>query len=143
MDSNLPNNQHDDPVPQQNPQDDGGQTGQSYGLSFQPPGPVGNEATMVVENVETIQEIQKPEEKLRAPETEAPIPMPTAAQLQDDPTAVVVPVDTKKEDPKVVDKTETLTTLHHVVDTPDVLTKEADKDEEHFIEEVEKHHGHQ
>ncbi len=41
----------------------------------------------------------------------------------------------------IVDKTEKITHLHHIAGTNDKLTEEADEEEEHFIEEVEKHHG--
>lgn len=43
---------------------------------------------------------------------------------------------------KIVDKTDKIQKLDHIKDPGDSLTKEADEEEEKFIEEVEKHHGH-
>ena len=47
----------------------------------------------------------------------------------------------KEKPPQVVDKTGTPTDTHHLEKPGDKLTKEADEEEERFIEEVEKHHG--
>lgn len=46
------------------------------------------------------------------------------------------------EEAKVVDKTDQITTLHDIKNSTDSLTIKADKDEEEFIEGVEKRHGH-
>lgn len=85
-------------------------------------------------------EISKPQEILKNPES---IPIPNPPQI--DPVKKDLPLntvaDTQHVTKKVVDKTDQITTLHEIDDTRDKLTKEADDEEEHFIEEVEKHHG--
>lgn len=147
MDSDLPNNnlsQNNPPQPLDNNQDQN-----DFGLDYQPQSPISGETVPFsqtqpeISTAPEFSENQKPAETLPTIEKETPIPMPTAAQLQQEPNTIVVPIQNTQEPPKVVDNTDKITTLHHVVDTTDNLTKEADQDEEHFIEEVEKHHGHQ
>ncbi len=85
-------------------------------------------------------ETQTPSESLRSKEK---IPIPTP-----EPAPSTPPLETPKdgvvesvEVPNVVDKTDEITSLHEIKKPMDKLTKEADEEEEHFIEEVEKHHG--
>jgi len=70
-----------------------------------------------------------------------PVPSPETAQTA---SPLEVPKDgaiKPTQIQNVVDKTDQLTSLHEIKKPKDKLTKEADDEEEHFIEEVEKHHG--
>ncbi len=85
-------------------------------------------------------ETQTPPETLK-PKEEIPVPAPKTVK----PTPPLeVPKDGEVEPPQVpnvVDKTDQVTSLHEIKEPKDKLTEEADEEEEHFIEEVEKHHG--
>jgi|GEM_PF-3617888 len=81
------------------------------------------------------------------PETYDPLenmPPPVPQNLTDDTSSDSTPKSAKKprSQSSVVDKTDQLTSLHEIKIPKDNLTKEADEEEERFIEEVEKHHGH-
>jgi len=81
-------------------------------------------------------------ETLKLQEKVAP-PTPKPSKEKPKPEA---PKDTIGEDsnrpPVVVDKTDQITSLHEIKKPMDKLTEEADDEEERFIEEVEKQHGH-
>lgn len=83
---------------------------------------------------QTSPEIQKLPEKLTGP---IPKTAQAAPPLEVPKNGAVEPTQI----PNIVDKTDQLTTLHEIKEPKDKLTKEADEEEEHFIEEVEKHHG--
>jgi len=85
-------------------------------------------------------EVQTSPESLTSQE-KIPIPSPKAAQS---PSQLEVPRDSVVEPAQVqnvVDRTDQVTSLHEIKEPKDKLTEEADDEEEHFIEEVEKHHG--
>lgn len=84
-------------------------------------------------------EVQKPPETISSLE-KTPVPKP-AGQEPPAPQQGPQTENATEDPPKVVDKTDEITTLHEIKDSKDKLTKEADEEEEHFIEEVEKHHG--
>ena len=88
-----------------------------------------------------IPETPAPPETQKSPES---IPTPTPPQPKKPEKSVEeapTPIEQTEPTQNVVDKTEQITTLHEIKSTKDKLTKEADEEEEHFIEEVEKHHG--
>lgn len=45
--------------------------------------------------------------------------------------------------PQIIDQTQIVPPIHHLEHPKDTLTQAADAEEEQFIKEVEKHHGHQ
>ena len=88
-----------------------------------------------------IPETPAPSETQKSPES---IPTPTPPQPKEfkkSTEEALPPIEQTEPIQNVVDKTEQITTLHEIKSTKDKLTKEADEEEEHFIEEVEKHHG--
>ncbi|MFC1622248.1 hypothetical protein ACFL13_02640 [Patescibacteria group bacterium] len=97
-----------------------------------------------------VQETQPKVEPQGVPETapapEIPLPPPPPPAKQDDNKNDQKDSDDIKQDPSppknVVDKTDTLTTLHEIKKPTDSLTDFADDEEEEFIKEVEEHHGH-
>lgn len=86
-------------------------------------------------------EKQPEPETLKSPE-KVPTPKPTPEENEEETVSDIVPeTPTTEGSPKIVDKTDELTSLHQIKEPQDKLTKEADEEEERFIEEVEKHHG--
>ncbi|MFC1722266.1 hypothetical protein ACFL0C_01310 [Patescibacteria group bacterium] len=85
-------------------------------------------------------EISAPPEKIPVPEAYTETQQSTDQQPQKSPQQDVQ-IKEPSEPAKVVDKTQKHVNVQHI-DTPgDKTTARADKEEEHFIEEVEKHHG--
>ena len=77
-----------------------------------------------------------------APEKNVPLPTPdNTVGASTAPLSTSIPQDSTDKTPRVVDKTDEITSLHEIKSSPDKLTTEADEEEERFIEEVEKHHG--
>lgn len=131
-----PNQQSVPPI--QNPNDNSQQQSTPYFTpnlkqgAFESPVLLPNETQGAAENKvekETVQEITRP----------APIP----AALQDTQTQTQPTDDqsTKTIKPNVVDKKTNKETLHPVGKSADAITTLADKEEEEFITNVEKHHG--
>lgn len=82
-----------------------------------------------VTNIETLTNESMPAPSLK--EQVVASTQPTAPPTQTQP----------QNQPQIVDQTNTPTQLHTLKNNVDPLTKEADEEEEKFIEEVEKHHG--
>ncbi len=131
--SNLPNSQ---PTVNNSPDDNASddvisiKPGSIFGIPT-----AGAESGFIPETVPS-PEIQK------SPET-IPTPAPPQPQPKISKDEVVKPTPIEETAPvqNVVDQTDKLSTLHDIGNTQDKLTREADEEEEHFIEEVEKHHG--
>ncbi len=131
--SNLPNAPLDN-VPDDNTDDNtiSVRPGSAFEKGFVPKAPEKPEIPAILASPET-----QP-----APEIQ-PVPQsplynePKNEQLPSEPAPIPTPPPTQS----VVDKTEQITSLHEIKSTEDELTKEADEEEEHFIEEVEKQHG--
>ncbi len=99
----------------------------------------GPEGMPVVETTKNPTEIVRNEKLTQAELAKTPVPQ---SRLEEEQSITLSDVATKPIQAKVVDKSEEPLHLHPINQTPDKLTEEADKEEEHFIEEVEKHHGH-
>ena len=130
--SNLPNSQIDDssginPVEPNNTTSDPTST----------PTPLGTT------NVERgyIPETPRPSETILPPENLQPPVPPKSVEPEKSVEETLLSVEQTTPVTEVADKTDQITTLHEIKETKDKLTEEADEEEEHFIEEVEKHHG--
>jgi len=85
-------------------------------------------------------EVDIPQETAPVPEVVKPIITQQLIAQQGDDNNIAVekgitPVSS------IVDQTDTITTLHHIENPREDLTEFADKEEEEFIEKVEKRHG--
>ena len=123
--SNLPNSQTDNDINNSNDV-----------ISIKPGsifGAAGAESSFVSES-------PAPPETPKSPEAFTPVPAPIPPKFEEKVEATV-PIEETEPVQNVVDKTDQITTLHDIQKTEDKLTEEADEEEEHFIEEVEKHHG--
>ena len=105
------------------------------------PSPSGPESLPPLENPFTKEENAKQTETLPTPEAPA-APAPQVIKEEKIVTLEDVVNEPPPETEKIVDKTAEVTAIHSIPETTDSLTVEADKKEEDFIEEVEKHHGH-
>ncbi|MBP7928175.1 hypothetical protein KAZ57_03440 [Patescibacteria group bacterium] len=133
--------------------DDNNLQNQQFDLSYQPQVPVGPETFSIGKATESGQlEIKSQAETvpvetiaseiLQNEQLQTTTPPVQQQQPQDD-QVIDDPTPPALANQQVVDKTEELTSLHHIQSTKDPLTQVADKEEEEFIEEIEKHHGHQ
>jgi hypothetical protein len=106
------------------------------------------------ENLKTPEKSPNKPNKIEPQETpeigQEKISTPEAPALKEQITSIKTPQqetitslgNDSENNPQIVDKSDELTEEHHIDRPGDKLTKEADEEEEHFIEEVEKHHGH-
>ena len=135
--SNLPNSQIDNNIDDINDSKKDGESvisikpGSIFGTAGKPA--IGAESGFVPETP-TPSEIQK------SPETIVPVPAPKPPVFEEE-VETSDPLTETKPLKNVADKTDEITTLHDIQKTEDKLTKKADEEEEHFIEEVEMHHG--
>ena len=113
--------------------------------NMSPQVPVGPEGIPNPER-KVVQELDKTEVPITNPE----IPKTPEAPSLNEQISTITPEKGEKittlyevveNTPQIVDKTDKPTEVHEVKKPGDKLTKEADEEEEHFIEEVEKHHG--
>jgi hypothetical protein len=108
---------------------------------------MGNDNSNVIniknESVSSVPVSETPVEKQSALTAEG-YPQTTTSIAQDQPTnttnninVVAQPIPQQTQ---VIDKTEEKVQLHSLSDSPDPITKDADQEEQEFIEEVQKEH---
>lgn len=104
---------------------------QSPGLDYIPAAP-SNAEVPIVSEITPVVETQ--------PIPEAPMPPVYPTYTQQQPAPAAPPEPTVQPAPKIVNKATNKEHLHHVTPAADAITSLADKEEEEFITEVEKHH---